>query len=301
MLRVGAGLGLLMWAGATMVLGRARWFRRAPLVERLRPHVVVVAGGVAPRGSDHLRPIPSLLSLFDAAAARLAGAAGFDEPVAVRLARIGAPLDVAGCRFRQLGWALATAGLAAACAAGTGLSPLPGLVAILGLPIVSCLVTEQRLTAASRAWQRSVERELPVVAEQLAMLVSAGYSTGAAMARIAQRGRGRVATDLGRVGERVRQGLSEAEAVTEWATLADVVGVARLARVLTRGTDSSDLGRLLSGEAQSLRRELHRRVAADAERRAQQVWIPVTVAALVPGVAFLAVPFLHALRAFAVP
>jgi hypothetical protein len=35
------------------------------------------------------------------------------------------------------------------------------------------------------------------------------------------------------------------------------------------------------------------------DRRAQQVWIPVTVAALVPGVVFLAVPFVDALRVFA--
>ena len=35
------------------------------------------------------------------------------------------------------------------------------------------------------------------------------------------------------------------------------------------------------------------------ERRGQQVWIPVTVATLVPGAILLAVPFLAALRTFA--
>jgi hypothetical protein len=34
------------------------------------------------------------------------------------------------------------------------------------------------------------------------------------------------------------------------------------------------------------------------ERRAQTVWVPVTVAALVPGVLFLAIPFVEALRLF---
>ena len=34
------------------------------------------------------------------------------------------------------------------------------------------------------------------------------------------------------------------------------------------------------------------------ERRGQQVWIPVTVATLVPGVIFLAVPFVEAMRLF---
>jgi hypothetical protein len=34
------------------------------------------------------------------------------------------------------------------------------------------------------------------------------------------------------------------------------------------------------------------------ERRSQQVWIPVTVATLVPGVIFLSIPFIEALRQF---
>ena len=34
------------------------------------------------------------------------------------------------------------------------------------------------------------------------------------------------------------------------------------------------------------------------ERRTQMVWIPVTVAALVPGVIFMAVPFVEALSLF---
>jgi hypothetical protein len=37
------------------------------------------------------------------------------------------------------------------------------------------------------------------------------------------------------------------------------------------------------------------------ERRAQQVWVPVTVATLVPGVIFLSIPFIAALRQFSGP
>ena len=66
-------------------------------------------------------------------------------------------------------------------------------------------------------------------------------------------------------------------------------------------TASSDLGRLISEEARSIRKDTQRRLIETAERRAQQVWIPVTVAALVPGVIFLAVPFMEALRLFAAP
>jgi hypothetical protein len=34
------------------------------------------------------------------------------------------------------------------------------------------------------------------------------------------------------------------------------------------------------------------------DRRGQQVWVPVTVATLVPGVILLTVPFIQALRLF---
>ena len=42
----------------------------------------------------------------------------------------------------------------------------------------------------------------------------------------------------------------------------------------------------------------HRETLDLIERRSQQVWIPVTVATLVPGVMFLAVPFIEAMRLF---
>ncbi|MCB9388397.1 MAG: hypothetical protein H6512_02030 [Acidimicrobiia bacterium] len=43
---------------------------------------------------------------------------------------------------------------------------------------------------------------------------------------------------------------------------------------------------------------MHRELLASMEKRSQQVWIPVTVATLVPGAIFVAVPFLQALSFF---
>jgi len=62
--------------------------------------------------------------------------------------------------------------------------------------------------------------------------------------------------------------------------------------------DTSDLGRLISEEARSIRRDVQRELVETAERRGQQVWVPVTVAALLPGVLFLAIPFMAALDLF---
>ena len=54
----------------------------------------------------------------------------------------------------------------------------------------------------------------------------------------------------------------------------------------------------MAEEARTDRAEVHRELIETIERRGQQVWIPVTVATLVPGVLFLAVPFVEAMRLF---
>ena len=80
--------------------------------------------------------------------------------------------------------------------------------------------------------------------------------------------------------------------------MADVEALHRLLPVLALNREASDLGRLLSEEARAIRRDLQRRLVETAERRGQQVWIPVTIAALLPGVVFIAIPFLEALSLF---
>jgi tight adherence protein C len=226
------------------------------------------------------------------------GDLGVAEPLALRLCRIHSRLDPSAFRVRQL----AVAGgslLAGALVAAVAPVPVPlGALLVAGTPLVGFLVIEQVLSSASNRWQANLSRELPVVAEQLAMLVNAGWSVGAALAEIASRGRGCVARDLARVVNRLRQGLSVPQALREWAEVARVEAVDRLVAVLVLGDYAADLGRLLCTEARQVRKDLQRRNVELMERRAQQVWIPVTVATLVPGVVLLAVPFLAALRLF---
>ena len=299
MARWWAGSALVLWVGVTLLLARVRWLTRPGLTARLEPYVL------ADHGAPARRPPAGGTGNLAAACLELGGRAsralGLGDDAADRLRRIHSPLDLAAFRVHQLGWALA--GLAAGCVAGAALSPLPvlALAAVLVGPVAGFGVADRRLAAESRRWQRRVERELPVVVEQLAMLTSAGYSLGAALARLAERGHGNVSRDLVRVCGRIRQGLSEGDALREWAAVADVPAVDGLLPVLALNREATDLGRLLTVEARRIRRDLHRRLVESAERRAQLVWVPVTVAALVPGVAFLAVPFLDALRLYAAP
>ena len=136
-----------------------------------------------------------------------------------------------------------------------------------------------------------------MVAEQTGMLLGAGYSLAGALERVATRGSGVVARDLRRVLARIRQGADEDRALAEWAELSDVDAVERFTSVLALNREATDLGRLIAEEARSIRRDVQRELVETMERRSQQVWIPVTVATLVPGVIFVAIPFTSALEA----
>ena len=59
--------------------------------------------------------------------------------------------------------------------------------------------------------------------------------------------------------------------------------------------DAGDLGSLIAQEARTIRAAAHRDLLEVIERRSQLVWVPVTVATLVPGLIFLAVPFMSAM------
>jgi Flp pilus assembly protein TadB len=298
--RLLAFVGLCLFTGSTLLLSELRWFRRRPLVDRLAPYV---PGGSA----AHRRgPIMSAASfgqvvgpLARAVGGRTARAFGVTEALAVRLERVHSPLDVTAFRVRQLGWGVTGLVGGAVGALGLGVGGLLALLFVLGGAALAFLVVEQRLAAESAAWQRRIFLELPVVSEQLGMLLGAGYSLGAALSRLAARGKGACGRDLVRVTGRIRQGLTEVEALREWAAVVDLDALDRLVSVLALNRQAGDLGRLVGEEARSIRRDVHRELVEAIERRGQQVWIPVTVAALVPGVMFLAVPFVEALRLFA--
>ena len=298
-MRLAVASGVVLWAGATLLLSELRWFARPRLVDRLRPYAPGVASAAPTRPALSVDSVREVVApLCRELGERVSRALGVTEELATRLERLHSPLDVTAFRLRQVGWSLAGFAVAAVMALALGLPPLPGLVLVLTGPLLVFLVLEQRLASASDAWKRRLFLELPVVAEQLAMLLSAGYSLTAALNRLAARGTGHAARDLARVCGRIRQGLSEVEALREWAAMADVEALHRLVPVLALNREASDLGRLVSEEARGIRRDVHRQLVETIERRAQQVWIPVTVAALVPGVLFLAIPFIEALRLF---
>ena len=291
--------GLVLWAGTTLLLSELRWFSRPPLAQRLRPYT---AGGMATPERSGVLSVESFRDvvgpLSRTVGERTARLFGVGEELAVRLERTHSPLDVTAFRVRQVGWSVGAVGIAGALAAVLQPPPPAVVLLLVGSPVLAFLVIEQRLAIASERRQRRLFLELPVVSEQLAMLVSAGFSLGSALNRLAARGDGACAQDLRRVTGRIRQGLSETDALREWAAVARVPALDRLVAVLALNREAGDLGRLVSEEARAIRRDAQRQLTETMERREQQVWVPVTVATLVPGVVFLSIPFIEALRLF---
>ncbi|MCA1671937.1 MAG: type II secretion system F family protein, partial [Actinobacteria bacterium] len=246
-MRLAVASGIALWFGAALVLSELRWFARPRLVDRLRPYA---PGGSAAGPSHHALSVDAIRDvvgpLCRGFGERMARMLGVTEELAVRLERLHSPLDVTGFRLRQVGWSVAGFGVAALVTLSLSPPALVGLVLVVSGPLLVFLVLEQRLATASEAWKRRLFLELPVVAEQMAMLLSAGYSLTAALNRLAVRGTGHAARDLARVCGRIRQGLSEIDALREWATVADVDALQRLVPLLALNREASDLGRLLS-------------------------------------------------------
>lgn len=290
--------GLALWAGTTLLLSSVRRLSRPPLAQRLRPYHPGTPKPARPSllSGESWRQLvtPTVASL----GARVAQALGTGEDAGARLKRIHSPMGAAAFRTRQLAWSAAGLFAGVLLVAAVRLPALVAAFVIAGAPLLAFLVVEQRLAGASARWQRRVLQELPVLSEQLAMLLAAGLSLGAAINRLSQRGSGCCAQDLAVVANRLRQGVSEETALREWADVAGVPAVDRLVAVLALNSRAADLPRLVAGEARQARQEVHRRILDLIERRSEQVWIPVTVATLVPGVILIAVPFLAALHTF---
>ncbi|QGG95652.1 type II secretion system F family protein [Actinomarinicola tropica] len=291
-------LFVVAWVGGALALSEIRWFRRARLVDRLSPYSPSSAR-TSTRSSVSVESVVDVVGpLARSAGAAVSRAVGVDDDLATRLHRLHSAADPTAFRVRQIGWSVAALGAGAAATVTLGPPPALAAVLLLGLPVLAVLIPEQQLATALSTRRRRLVLELPVVAEQLGMLLSAGYSLGNALGRLAERGHGPSAEDLRRACARIRYGTGEIEALREWAAAARVPAVDRLVAILALNREAGDLGRFISEEARAIRRDTQRDLVETMERRAQQVWIPVTVAALVPGTLFLVVPFLDAMRLF---
>jgi len=169
--------------------------------------------------------------------------------------------------------------------------PLVGL-ALGGLAPLGLLEQRAERRQAARA------DAFPLLVEHLAMLAGHGFAMNEAFDRLERRWRhSAIGDDLAGLCRRLAQGVDPAVAVADWAAANRFPPGRRLADALRATATSSDCERVLW---QLGRAERERNLVALIHRfqvREQQVWIPVTVAALVPGMLLLVLPFARALHA----
>lgn len=222
-----------------------------------------------------------------------------DAELAARLSQAGNSRSPFEFRARQVGGGIAGLAASGTVLSATGVRPLlalAGAFAVAAAVYGACEHGLERTIASRRA---QIIEELPIVAEQIGMLLASGMSLTSALDVAARRGHGICAEGLERVGARFAGGTTVEVALAEWADDAGSAELRRFVGVLTLHEDTTDVAALVTDEARSARREAHRRLIAHIERRSEQVWIPVTVAALVPGCVLLAIPFSDALSGYA--
>ena len=288
-----AGL-LLALTGSVLVLGDLPWFRDRPLTECLRPYFP--GGSDGPRGATAIRDLGHVLGpIAQDLGERASRLLGVSTDLPTRLRRAGWDPDAEVFRVRQVSHVVVSLLVSGALALWLRPSAPLTLVLLVGAPTLTLLLHEHAVARAGEQRLQRLGAELPVLAEQLGLLVSAGYSVTGALTRLAGRSQGVAATELQHVLLRIRHGVSEDAALAEWADTSGLESLRRLTSVLALHGETADLGRLISDEARSVRADAHRDLLEAIERRAQLVWIPVTVATLVPGLVFLAVPFMSAM------
>ena len=209
---------LVAAVGLALVLTELPWFRRTHLAGRLRPYAPpTTAGSARTTASDRAPWRAVLLPLADQVGGRVAGLLGLHDDLALRLTRAGMTIDAAAFRMRQIVHLVLGLGAGALTALVLSPPPLLGAVLVLGSPIVWVLIDEQLVSWRAAERNRRLGLELPVIAEQLGILLSGGWSLPSAIRRIGDRGRGVAAEDLRTVSRRIRQGRSETEALVQWS------------------------------------------------------------------------------------
>ena len=131
---------LFAWLGLTLLLGQLRWFRRRPLVERVRPYLFGLSHRTeTDEGNAVVRILGPLARDTGAAVAKFCGV---NEELGLRLERIHSSFDSTAFRLRQLGWA--TAALCAAVLVAVATTPPTPffLLLVAGAPTLAFLIVE---------------------------------------------------------------------------------------------------------------------------------------------------------------
>jgi tight adherence protein C len=261
------------------------------MARRIGPYLGVP--GAAARATDDATLSPE--ALIRTIIRRPREGAG-ETDLATRLRRSGSRLSPGDFRLERVAWAAVASliGLGAGLLLIiTGSSPAAaGVLAATGA-LAGWLARDLRLRRAVRERQRAIERQLPTLADLLALGVSAGASPVVALERAASTMRGPLALEVADVVADIRGGRPVDAALGDLSARTGVRAVQRFVDgilvALERGTP---LAAVVRAQAEDARTEERRRLVELAGRKDVSMLIPVVflvlptvvVVALFPGV-----------------
>jgi tight adherence protein C len=294
-------LGLLAGSGLVLVVAYAPPFRSVRLVDRLAPYV-------------HDTPAPSRLLGTATQAGLLTtvrrvfgpivgdGARWIDRflggraAVRRRLDALATDGTVEDFRVEQVVWGglglLGAALLTAVGVLGTGsLNVLSAALLCLAGVLGGVLGRDWWLTQQVRRREELLLAEFPVVAELLALAVTAGESPTAAIARVTRLSGGELARELGGALGRARAGVPLTEALQQLADRTSLDALARfvdgLLVAIERGTPLTEV---LRAQAADVREAGKRRLLEAGGRKEIAMMVPVVFLVLPVTVLFALFP-----------
>lgn len=302
----GAAMGLLLLAGASLVVAGLPVHRRPTLDQRLEPYLRdtprpsrLLAKAAPARGPFGFGELAApYIARLGAAVERLLGGA---PSVVRRQLRAGQSPDVERFRAEQVLWGaaggivgLVGGGLLAVSKQQVSV-PLLVMMTFLGVG-VGVIARDNALSSTAKRREQRMLAEFPTVAELLALAVSAGEGATGALERVCRLSNGELSDELRRCLADARAG---ANLPTALQGLAERTGLMSLARfvdgiviAVERGTPLADV---LRAQAQDVREDGRRTLMEQGGKKEIVMMIPVVflilpvtvLFAIYPGVSFL--------------
>lgn len=304
----GALLGMLLAVGLVLLARAATARHRLTLSDRLEPYLRDVATPHEVFGpAAALAPATVLARLVRPTLLRVArvldAVLGGNASIRRRLVRSGSGGSVEAFRIEQALWAAAGVGvglLATLALVASGRRPAIGLIVCAATTVGGILARDQVLTSAVSRREKRILAEFPAVADMLALSLTAGEGTVAALDRVARITRGELSGEFRRALADARAGAS---VVTALGRVADRTGLPSLQRfvdgisvAIERGTP---LAEVLRAQAADVREADRRRLIEVAGRKDIAMMIPVVFLVLPVTVLFALFPGFLTLHALA--
>ncbi|MDA8276737.1 MAG: type II secretion system F family protein [Actinomycetota bacterium] len=161
---------------------------------------------------------------------------------------------------------------------------------VIAVPLVALAEVINKIHTELR--QRvAIEANLPLEIEKLALYLGSGLSLNSSFYRLAKTSSPETRNVFTFIAQGLQSGLPLNEVLEECYQRYPTNSIRRITNLLLGGAGGGDLVRVTREEAANQRGVRHLNALAKMEKVTQSVWIPITVAALLPGIAIVFIPF----------